>query len=133
MANSVIRLQTKLMKDYYKFFSKYSKGKSPEGKVAWITAFTPVEILEALDIIYYYPESYAAVIAASEKEQEFLRDSENTGLSRDCCSYSCCIRGCLNTGDGPEVFLQNRIYLLPPTISVIPCGWVTSSATSPRP
>ena len=55
------------MREYYKNFSKYAKEHSPESKVAWVTAFTPIEILEALDISYYYPESYAAVIAASGK------------------------------------------------------------------
>lgn len=102
MAQTIVRIQTKLMKDYYKDFSKYAKGKAPENKVAWVTAFTPVEILEELDIDYYYPESYAAVIAASEKEQNMLTESERRFLSRDCCSYSCCFNGCLDTEEGPR-------------------------------
>lgn len=102
MAKSVIQLQTKLTREYYKDFSKFSRGKAPEKKVAWVTAFTPVEILEALGMTYVYPESYAAVIAASEKEQNMLRESEISGLSLDCCSYSCCIEGCLNLNEGPR-------------------------------
>jgi len=102
MAQTIVRIQTHLMKEYYKDFSKYSKGRAPEGKVAWVTAFTPVEILEALGISYYYPESYAAVIAASGKEQELIKNSEENYLSRDCCSYSCCYNGCLNLEDGPR-------------------------------
>ncbi len=102
MANTYVKLQTQLMREYYKDFSKYARGKKPEGKVAWVTAFTPVEILEALDISYYYPESYAAVIAASEKEQVLLEESEQRNLPRDCCSYSCCIEGCLELNDGPR-------------------------------
>ena len=102
MAQTIVRLQTRLMKEYYKDFSKYSKGRAPENKVAWVTAFTPVEILEALGISYYYPESYAAVIAASEKEQELIALSEKKGLSSDCCSYSCCYNGCLDTEEGPR-------------------------------
>ena len=102
MAQTIVRLQTHLMKDYYKDFSKYAKGRVPENKVAWVTAFTPVEILEALGISYYYPESYAAVIAASEKEQELIQISEKKDLSRDCCSYSCCFNGCLETEEGPR-------------------------------
>ncbi len=90
------------MREYYKDFSKYAKGREPEKKVAWVTAFTPVEILEALDISYYYPESYAAVIAASKKEQDLLNYSEMHDLSRDCCSYSCCFNGCLDVGEGPR-------------------------------
>lgn len=102
MAQTVAKMQTKLMREYYKYFSKYAKGKIPEKKVAWVTAFTPVEILEALDILYYYPESYAAVIAASNKEQELLAESDNQYLSRDCCTYSCCIEGCISLEDGPR-------------------------------
>lgn len=102
MAQTIVRLQTKLMREYYRDFSKYAKGKAPERKVAWVTAFTPVEILEALDIAYYYPESYAAVIAASEKEQEMLGRSGLMNLSGDCCSYSCCFNGCLDAEDGPR-------------------------------
>lgn len=102
MAQTIVRLQTKLMRDYYKDFSKYAKGRLPEKKTAWVTAFTPVEILEALDISYYYPESYAAVIAASGKEQKMLAESEVRYLSRDCCSYSGCFHGCITTEDGPR-------------------------------
>ena len=102
MAQTFVRIQTRLMKDYYKYFSKYSKGKMPENKIAWVTAFTPVEILEALGISYYYPESYAAVIAASEKEQELMQASDRDSLSRDCCSYSCCYNGCLDMEEGPR-------------------------------
>ena len=102
MAQTIVRLQTKLMKEYYRDFSKYARGRTPERKTAWVTAFTPVEILEALDIAYYYPESYAAVIAASEKEQEMLGRNGSMNLSGDCCSYSCCFNGCLDLEDGPR-------------------------------
>ena len=90
------------MREYYKDFSKYAKGKTPDHKVAWVTAFTPVEILEALGISYYYPESYAAVIAASEREQALIEKSAAQCLSRNCCSYSCCFNGCLDTEEGPR-------------------------------
>lgn len=102
MALTITRIQTRLMKEYYQFFSKYSHGKETDKKVAWVTAFTPVEILDALGIAYYYPESYAAVIAASEKEEELLKKSEELCLNRDCCSYSCCFEGCLELSEGPR-------------------------------
>lgn len=102
MATSYLQLQVKLMRDYYKDFSKYAKGRPPRQKIAWVTAFTPVEILEALDIEYFYPESYAAVIAASGKEQQLLEESENHSLCRDCCSYSCCFQGSIILEDAPR-------------------------------
>lgn len=99
---SINKLQASLMRDYYRYFSKYARGNKPDKKVAWVTSFAPIEILEALDILYYYPESYAAVIAASGKEQELLQESNNNNLTSDCCSYSCCIEGCLIKEDGPR-------------------------------
>ncbi len=102
MAETPVRIKTRLLKEYYQHFSKYSKGKQPEKKVAWVTSFTPVEILEALDILYYYPESYSAVTAASEKEQEMLSVSRGQFLSPECCSYSCCFEGCLSAQMGPR-------------------------------
>lgn len=102
MEDTILGLQTSLMRNYYKYFSKYARGRKPAQKVAWITSFAPVEILEALGILYYYPESYAAVIAASDMDQEMLNSSEKEGLSCDCCSYSCCVEGCLNTETGPR-------------------------------
>lgn len=102
MEQSLVQLQTKLMKEYYKDFSKYAKGRAIENKVAWVTAFTPVEILEALNISYYYPESYAAVIAASEKEQAFMEESDKQYLTLDCCSYSCCFEGSISLEKGPR-------------------------------
>ena len=102
MAQSIVKYQATLMKDYYKNFSKFLRGKAPVTKIAWVTSFAPIEILEALGISYYYPESYAAVIAASEKEQPMLEESNNQFLSCDCCSYSCCIEGCVQLQDGPR-------------------------------
>ena len=102
MGQSSIQLQAKLMREYYRDFSKYAKGRTPTRKAAWVTAFTPVEILEALDIEYIYPESYAAVIAASGKEQDTLRESERRGLCADCCAYSGCFNGAMSLGTAPR-------------------------------
>ncbi len=102
MGLSSLQLQAKLMREYYRDFSKYAKGKPPAKKTAWVTAFTPVEILEALDIQYIYPESYAAVIAASGREQTLLKESELQALCRDCCSYACCIEGSLALESAPR-------------------------------
>lgn len=99
---SSTQIQAQLMRDYYQFFSKYERGHKPNQKIAWVTSFTPIEILEALDIQYIYPESYAAVIAASGKEKELLEESYRRGLCKDCCSYSSCFEGALCLGKGPR-------------------------------
>ncbi len=125
MAASIVKIQSSLLREYYKYFSKFAKGKTPDKKVAWVTSFTPVEILEALDIYYCYPESYAAVIAASGKEGELLAASENNFLSTDCCSYSCCIEGCLETGTGPRGTLPEPDILIATNnqCSTLPNWW----------
>lgn len=102
MEQTSTQLQAKLMREYYQDFSKYARGRTPVNKVAWVTSFTPIEILEALDIRYVYPESYAAVIAASGKEQALLEESDRQNLCRDCCSYSCCFEGSLALETGPR-------------------------------
>ena len=98
MEQTSTQLQAQLMREYYQDFSKFARGRIPAYKVAWVTSFTPVEILEALDIHYIYPESYAAVIAASGKEQSLLEESDRQALCRDCCSYSCCFCSYNNEG-----------------------------------
>ena len=102
MTDSYLKYVASSMRSYYKDFSKYAKGRAPECKIAWVTSFTPVEILDCLGIEYIYPESYAAVIAASGKEQTLLEESDRQGLSLNCCSYSCCFEGCLATESGPR-------------------------------
>ena len=42
MEQSIAALQAGLLRDYYKWFSKYAKGKKPDKKVAWVTSFAPV-------------------------------------------------------------------------------------------
>ncbi len=102
MEETILGMQIGMMRSYYKYFSKYARGKKTPGKVAWVTSFAPVEILEALGIQYYYPESYSAVIASSNMEQDMLKGSEKENLSCDCCSYACCMEGCISTGEGPR-------------------------------
>ena len=102
MADSYLKYVASSMRSYYKDFSKYAKGRQPEQKVAWVTSFTPIEILDALGIEYIYPESYSAVIAASGKEQAMLEEADRQGLSCNCCSYSCCFEGCITTESGPR-------------------------------
>lgn len=125
MSQSAVKLQATLLRNYYKYFSKFARGKAPDKKVAWVTSFTPVEILEALDIYYCYPESYAAVIAASGKEKELLEKSDNNFLTCDCCSYSCCIEGCLETGEGPRGTLPRPDVLIATNnqCSTLPNWW----------
>jgi benzoyl-CoA reductase/2-hydroxyglutaryl-CoA dehydratase subunit BcrC/BadD/HgdB len=89
-----------LSQDYYRLFNGSKTVK--ERPLAWVTAFTPVEILAAMDIDYIFPESYAAVISASGKEQEYITRSLEMHLDRSVCSYSTAFNGSYFTGEGPK-------------------------------
>jgi benzoyl-CoA reductase/2-hydroxyglutaryl-CoA dehydratase subunit BcrC/BadD/HgdB len=60
-----------------------------EGKpIAYVTAFTPVEILRAMGLVCLYPESYAVVCAASGRSTEMIQASGMEAFAQDLCSYS---------------------------------------------
>ncbi len=101
MAKSLLVQLYEINKWAYQYYSK-KEPIVPDKKVAWISSFVPVEILESLNFAYIYPESYAAVIAASGKEQECLEVAQTNDLSLDCCSYSACFNGCLSLNKGPR-------------------------------
>jgi benzoyl-CoA reductase/2-hydroxyglutaryl-CoA dehydratase subunit BcrC/BadD/HgdB len=84
--------------DYYKLFNTTKK----QGPLAWATAFTPVEILEAMNIDYIFPESYAAVISASGKEQKYIKKSQEMHMGSSVCSYSTAFNGSYFTAEGPK-------------------------------
>jgi benzoyl-CoA reductase/2-hydroxyglutaryl-CoA dehydratase subunit BcrC/BadD/HgdB len=101
MVNSLSMQIYTINKWVYQYYSR-KEPVVPEKKVAWISSFVPVELLEALDFAYVYPESYAAVISASGKEQECLKAAQASGLSLDCCCYSACFNGSLLLKKGPR-------------------------------
>lgn len=76
---------TKLFTEYYLGGNQAKKDGKP---IAYITAFTPVEILRAMDIVCMYPESYAVVCSASGKAQEMIHSSSLGHFAEDLCSYS---------------------------------------------
>jgi benzoyl-CoA reductase/2-hydroxyglutaryl-CoA dehydratase subunit BcrC/BadD/HgdB len=75
----------KIFADYYLSGTQAKKDKQP---IAYITAFTPVEILRAMDVVCMYPESYAVVCSASGKAKEIIQASRIGSFAQDLCSYS---------------------------------------------
>ncbi len=75
----------KIFAEHYLTGSQARKDGKP---LAWISAFTPVELLQAMDVVCMYPESYAVVCSASGKSQEMIQASKMAGFSQDLCSYS---------------------------------------------
>ena len=75
----------KLFTDYYLSAAQAKKEGKP---IAWISAFTPVEILRAMGITSLYPESYAVVCSASGKAPDMIEASQMSSFVQDLCSYS---------------------------------------------
>ncbi len=76
---------TKIFAEYYLAGDQAKKEGIP---VAYVSAFTPVELLKAMGVVCMYPESYAVVCSASNKSQELIQASKMASFSQDLCSYS---------------------------------------------
>jgi benzoyl-CoA reductase/2-hydroxyglutaryl-CoA dehydratase subunit BcrC/BadD/HgdB len=87
-----------ISKDYYQKFAQKRRG----SVLAWVTSFTPVEILSAMGIDYIYPESYAAVIAASGNAEKYIEKSAAMNWDTSICSYSTVFNGSFFSGEGPK-------------------------------
>jgi len=81
--NATRQLSPILKEEYFKAY----KAKQERKPVAWVTVYTPVEILHAMDITPVYPENYAAMCAAKQRSAEFCEAAEREGYSKDLCSY----------------------------------------------
>lgn len=76
-----------------KFYEDAHRAKAEKQPVAWVTSTTPVEVLQAMDIVPVWPENYASVCAARQISVELCEKAEREGFSRDLCSYSRCVLG----------------------------------------
>lgn len=77
-----------LVKVFTEYYHSAAQAKKEGRPVAYITAFTPVEILRAMGLVCLYPESYAVVCAASNHGPEMIQMSGMEAFSQDLCSYS---------------------------------------------
>jgi benzoyl-CoA reductase/2-hydroxyglutaryl-CoA dehydratase subunit BcrC/BadD/HgdB len=80
------------------YFAKASEVKAQGKPVAWITVFTPVELLRALDIYPVAPEHFGAMCSARGFITDYLEEAERRGYSQTLCSYSRCGLGYALTG-----------------------------------
>ncbi|NIQ07007.1 MAG: 2-hydroxyacyl-CoA dehydratase, partial [Candidatus Korarchaeota archaeon] len=70
--------------------------------IAWITVFTPVELLYALGVYPIAPEHFGAMSSARGAISEYLEEAERAGYSQNLCSYSRCSLGYVLGGmNGP--------------------------------
>jgi len=80
------------------YFAKASNMKSEGKPVAWVTVFTPVELLHALDIYPIAPEHFGAMCSARGFILDYLEAAERNGYSESLCSYSRCSLGYVLSG-----------------------------------
>ncbi|MFC1822733.1 2-hydroxyacyl-CoA dehydratase subunit D [Thermodesulfobacteriota bacterium] len=84
-------------KYYHDLHHAASEGK----RVAYVTGYLPSEILVAMDILPFYPETYATIACASGDADELCRASSKAGLSRDVCAFSTVALGSMYLDKGP--------------------------------
>lgn len=90
--------------------------------IAYVNAFTPVELLYAMDFIPIYPENHAVILGARRLSQEVAPAAEKLGYSMDLCSYARCDLGSILTGKSPTFGLPRPDLLL---VSNSQCGTLT--------
>jgi benzoyl-CoA reductase/2-hydroxyglutaryl-CoA dehydratase subunit BcrC/BadD/HgdB len=90
--------------------------------IAYVNAFTPVELLYSMDMIPIYPENHAVIIGARKMSPELAAAAEGMGYSMDLCSYARCDLGSIKTGMSPTWGLPKPDLLL---ISNSQCGTLT--------
>jgi benzoyl-CoA reductase/2-hydroxyglutaryl-CoA dehydratase subunit BcrC/BadD/HgdB len=74
-------------------FSRAWDMKNQGKPLAWITVFTPVELLYALDVYPISPEHFGAMCSARGLILNYLEEAERGGYSQNLCSYSRCCLG----------------------------------------
>jgi len=75
-----------IIKQYY---AEQREKQSKEGQpVAWCCVGVPKQILQALDILAFYPEQYATVCASRDASERFIKPAEATGFAKELCGYA---------------------------------------------
>jgi bcr-type benzoyl-CoA reductase subunit B len=90
--------------------------------IAYVNAFTPVELLYAMDFIPIYPENHAAILGARKISEEVSPAAEKLGYSLDLCSYARCDVGSILTGKSPTFGLPKPDLIVE---SNSQCGTIT--------
>ena len=111
--SSVLQTTRKIGELIMTYFSKASDAKAQGKPVAWITVFTPVELLYALDVYPIAPEHFGAMCSARGFILDYLQEAEKEGYSQNLCSYSRCSLGYVLSGTSglmppPDILLTFR-------------------------
>ncbi len=95
------------------YFSEAWNTKAEDKPIAWITVFTPIELLYALGVYPIAPEHFGALSSARGFITDYLEEAERAGYSQNLCSYSRCSLGYVLHGmDGlmppPDILVTFR-------------------------
>ena len=93
------KLRKELAEEYHRNLREAQKEKRV---IAYVTGFLPSEILVAMDILPFYPETYATVVCAYNAANELCPAAESAGISRDVCAFSTCALGSMFLDKGPQ-------------------------------
>lgn len=94
----VLQTTKKIGELIMQYFANASDAKAQGKPIAWITVFTPVELLYALGVYPIAPEHFGAMCSARGFISEYLQEAERAGYSQNLCSYSRCSLGYVLNG-----------------------------------
>jgi benzoyl-CoA reductase/2-hydroxyglutaryl-CoA dehydratase subunit BcrC/BadD/HgdB len=94
-------------------FARAWDAKAQGKPIAWVTVFTPIELLYAMDVYPVSPEHFGAMCSARGLILNFLEEAERKGYSQNLCSYSRCSLGYALSGAGglmppPDILITFR-------------------------
>jgi benzoyl-CoA reductase/2-hydroxyglutaryl-CoA dehydratase subunit BcrC/BadD/HgdB len=90
----------------------FRKACQKDSVVAWRSSFVPTEILFALDIVPFPPESVISMFANSHLTDDILKTAEDHNHSRDTCSF---LRGAVGAAINnympmPDFLISTSLY-----------------------
>ncbi|MFC1808099.1 2-hydroxyacyl-CoA dehydratase subunit D [Candidatus Omnitrophota bacterium] len=90
----------------------FKRAYKSDSKIAWRSSFVPSEIMFALDIIPFPPESVISMFANSHLTDDILKAAEDNNHSRDTCSFLRGVAGSVvrDYMPTPDVLIATSLY-----------------------
>jgi benzoyl-CoA reductase/2-hydroxyglutaryl-CoA dehydratase subunit BcrC/BadD/HgdB len=99
-----------------KYYADQQEKQAKDGQpLAWCCVGIPKQILQALDILAFYPEQYATVCASRGASEKFIKPAETAGFAKELCGYARVVTGFIMEGlpeDAPMGGIPKPDFLL---------------------
>lgn len=99
-----------------KYYADQQEAQTKGGQpVAWCCVGIPKDILQAMDILAFYPEQYATVCASRGASERFIKPAETAGFAKELCGYARVVTGFIMEGlpaDAPMGGMPKPDFLL---------------------